>query len=161
MSAQEQEPTAGKDADSVIAQEVVRQDHQRVEAYLKRDIDTLNRILPDKYIFTRSFGFFNKIELIKAIESGELIFESFDRQYQDVNVYLNTAVAVGRDTVRGRYKGRDISGQFRFSNMYVLHDGQWQVVATHSTRLSRQDHPAEAPETNSTNTAEAATNNKG
>lgn len=160
MSAQEQSPANGKDSESAIAQEIIRQDHQRIEAYLKRDIATLNRLLPDKYIFTRSFGFFSKTELLKAIESGELIFESFDRQYLDVNVYLNTAVAVGRDRVKGRYKGRDISGWFRFSNMYVLHDGQWQVVATHSTRLGQQDVSTGEPDDDA-DAPEAATSSGG
>ena len=137
MSAQGEGAARCNLSDSVTAQEIIRLERERVEAYTKRDIATLERLLPESFIFTRSVGSFSKSELLHIIESGELTFESFDRQYDAVKVYLNTGVAVGQDRVAGRYKEEDFSGLFRFSNMYVWHEGRWQVVATHSTRIGQ------------------------
>jgi len=131
-----QQATArGVVADDDIAQEIMRLEQQRVDAYAARDLATLERLLPDNFTFVRSVGSFGKRELLKLIGSGELTFESIDRRFDDVKVYLNSALALGQDSVRARYKEQDFSGHFRFSNMYVCTEGRWQVVATHSSLI--------------------------
>ena len=128
--------TADKRED-VVKQEIIGLERQRCEAYVRRDLKALDELLPEHFTFTRPSGVvLNKAQLLAALSAGDMIFESFDRQYDDVNVYLNTAVAIGRDTVRAHYQGRDISGQYRFSNMYVERGGRWAVVATHASRLA-------------------------
>ena len=122
--------------DSRVAREIKELERQRCDAYLRRDVAALDRLLPEHFTFTRPSGIvLGKAQLLQAIASGELSYESFDRQYDEVSVYLNTSSAIGQDTVRGQYQGRDISGQYRFSNMYVERGGRWVVVATHASRL--------------------------
>lgn len=122
--------------EAAVAQEIVGLERQRCDAYVTRDVAVLARLLPEHFTFTRPSGIvLDRAQLLRAIESGELTFESFDRQVDDVNAYLNTAVAIGRDTVKGQYQGRDISGHYRFSNMYVQRDDRWEVVATHASQL--------------------------
>ena len=50
-------------------------------------------------------------------------------------MYLTTAVAFGREEVKVWYKGEDISGSYRFTNTYVLDEGRWENVVTHSSRI--------------------------
>jgi hypothetical protein len=55
-----------------------------------------------------------------------------------VQVYGNTAVATYRTTDKGKYKDFDISGQFRWIDVFVKQSGGWQVVATQGTKLMQQ-----------------------
>jgi ketosteroid isomerase-like protein len=54
-----------------------------------------------------------------------------------VRVFGNAAVVTGRDTLKGaQYKGKDLSGQYRFTDVFVQRDGRWQAVASHSSKIA-------------------------
>ncbi|MCA1607485.1 MAG: nuclear transport factor 2 family protein [Acidobacteria bacterium] len=48
----------------------------------------------------------------------------------------NGCVVIGRSTVKGQDKGQDISGQYRYTRVYVKRQRRWQLVANQSTRLA-------------------------
>ena len=123
-------------ADEAATEEITRLELARAEAYLRRDVAALERLLPEHFTFNRSIGSFGKRELLALIESGELMFESLERRVESVKVYLATAVAFGKDEVKVRYKGEDIGGRYRFSNTYVWDGARWVIVVTHSSRIS-------------------------
>nr|MBA3766029.1 nuclear transport factor 2 family protein [Acidobacteriota bacterium] len=52
-----------------------------------------------------------------------------------VRVYGETAVVTGRATVKGKYKGMDISGQYRYTHVFVKQRGHWLVVTAQQTRV--------------------------
>lgn len=123
---------AGDDA----ARQITELEARRCEAYLSRDVAALDDLLPGHFTFVRPSGIIlDKSQLLRAIERGELTFESFDRHVDEVKVHINTAIAIGRDTVRASYKGRDISGSYRFVNTYVREGEVWEVVTTNSSRV--------------------------
>jgi ketosteroid isomerase-like protein len=68
------------------------------------------------------------------LSSGDLKFESMELSDLNVHVYGNTAVAAGTNTLKGTYKGQDISGKYRFTDTWVKRNGKWQVVASQSTK---------------------------
>jgi len=47
-----------------------------------------------------------------------------------VNVYGNTAVAFTSQQEKSKLNGKDISGHYHFTNVWVKKDGKWQVVAS-------------------------------
>src|SRR5262245_9224460 len=61
--------------------------------------------------------------------------DSFENTDIDVRVYGDAAVVVARGIVRGRYKGQDASGQFRYTRVWVQRGGRWYAVAAHSSML--------------------------
>jgi hypothetical protein len=121
--------------DQAATEEITRLEFARAEAYLRRDIPALERLLPEHFTFNRSIGSFGKRELLTLIESGQLTFESLERRVESVKVYLATAVAFGMDVVKVRYRGEDIGGRYRFSNTYVWDGVRWVIVVTHSSRI--------------------------
>jgi hypothetical protein len=133
--------TPRADATARTVEEIVTGlERERVRAYVARDLGTLGRVLPYDFLFTRSLGrAFNKLQLMEALASGELAFDTYERNVRKVTVVNNTAVAVGHDRVRGRYRGRDISGTYHFSSIYVGRGGEWQVAAAHAYRLDDAD----------------------
>ena len=119
-----------------LVEEITRLELARAEAYLRRDINALDRLLPEHFTFNRAVGSFGKDELIRLIESGRLTFESLDRKVERVMVYLNTAVAFGKVEVKAWYEGKDVGGLYRFSNTYVQNGDRWEVIVTHSSRIT-------------------------
>ncbi len=131
----EQATARGVVPDDDIAQEIMRLEQQRADAYLARDTAALDQLLPSNFTFTRALGILNKQELLRMIGSGELTFEYFERSIDDVKVHFNTALVRGQDRVIGQYKEEDFSGHFRFTSTYVCTAGRWRVVASQASRI--------------------------
>jgi ketosteroid isomerase-like protein len=71
------------------------------------------------------------------LSSGDLKFQSIEVSDLKVHVYGNTAVAAGTSTIKGTYKGQDISGKYRFTDTWVKRNGNWQAVASQSTKIQQ------------------------
>jgi ketosteroid isomerase-like protein len=69
------------------------------------------------------------------LSSGDLKFQSIEVSELKVHVYGSTAVAAGTSTIKGTYKGQDISGKYRFTDTWVKRNGKWQAVASQSTKI--------------------------
>jgi ketosteroid isomerase-like protein len=55
----------------------------------------------------------------------------------DVRVYGDTAVVTGLAQIKGTENGKDISGSYRFTDVWVKRDGNWQAVNTTAARLQQ------------------------
>lgn len=71
------------------------------------------------------------------LSSGDLKFQSMELSDLKVRAYGNTAVATGANTLKGTYKGQDISGTYRFTDTWVKRNGKWQAVASQSTKVQQ------------------------
>jgi ketosteroid isomerase-like protein len=113
--------------------------HKFGEAQLERDTMALDRTLADDFTLINPAGrLLNKAQYIADIKSGDLRYESLNYDDVKVQVYRGVAVVIGRVTRRGQYKGQDNSGQFRFTHVFVKHQGGWQLVVAQATRIAQQ-----------------------
>jgi len=120
-------------------QSVKRIEQEMVAAVLKGNASVFEKHLAAAYIFTGPDGIvMNKTENIAPIKSGELKFESSKYDDMKVQLYGNTAIVTYQSTDKGTYKGSDLSGQYRWTDVFVKRDGRWQVAATQGTRLTQQ-----------------------
>jgi len=55
-----------------------------------------------------------------------------------VHVYGDTAIVTGLNTTKGTFKGKDTSGAYRFTDVFVKRDGRWQVVATRASLVAKK-----------------------
>jgi ketosteroid isomerase-like protein len=121
----------------VSAEDEIRQiEIEWGEAFERRDIPTLDRLMSDEYILTDPLGNVrNKSESLAAIQTNDVHFES--TKSDNVNVMINgdTAVVTGRSTFRGRYKGWSMSGQYQYTDVLVKRRGVWTAVSSHITAL--------------------------
>lgn len=132
------EPKTDSDSSSHDGHEsaVLQVDREWHQALLNKELETLDRILPAGFIFVSAFGeALNKSQFLAVIGSTDLAFQSIQREEVSLHFHGNTALARGRDTVAGQYKGRDISGQYTFTNVYVETRGRWHVVSSQTTRV--------------------------
>lgn len=127
---------------SLVEQEVREMERQLGEALTRLDIAVLDGLLADDYVFTTSAGeVITKAQAMVDLQSPNLRVELFNHDDIQVRVYGNAAVVIGRSTVKGRLRDQDLSGQYRYTRVYVRRQGRWQIVAAH---LSRMAQPCEA-----------------
>jgi len=109
-----------------------------VAAYLQGNEELFDRIWPKGFIFTFPFGrFANKEQELADLKSGDLAFESLSTANTTVRVYGKTAVMAGCFSMKGLYKGRDITGQYNYTNVLERQQDQsWQIVASHAISAS-------------------------
>jgi ketosteroid isomerase-like protein len=107
-----------------------------VRAKSKRDIDALERIFGDDYVFTNPAGLLaHKAEYIDGARADTATYESVMNSERVVNLYGDAAVVSGVTTVKGSYDGHDIGGRFRFTSTFVKRKDGWKCVATQLTRI--------------------------
>ena len=84
-----------------------------------------------------------KADEIRTIESGAITVDSYDVLESKVMV-LNadsafisgrSAIKNGKFAVPGQKKPIDISGEYRFLDVYARRDGKWQVVASQAVKV--------------------------
>ncbi|MGA8028270.1 MAG: nuclear transport factor 2 family protein [Bryobacteraceae bacterium] len=51
-------------------------------------------------------------------------------------VFGDAAIVTGKAALReAKYNGKDVSGDYLFTDVFVKRNGQWQVAASHSSRV--------------------------
>jgi ketosteroid isomerase-like protein len=53
-----------------------------------------------------------------------------------IRVYGDTAVVSGVGHMKGMENGKDVSGDYRFTDVFVKNNGQWQAVHSESTKIA-------------------------
>ena len=76
-----------------------------------------------------------KSDILKGFASGAFHYES--RQIWDlkVRVYGDTAVVTGRSAQKGAENGKNYSGDYWFTRVYVKQNGRWLTVALQTTPI--------------------------
>lgn len=106
-------------------------------AFYRKDIDFIEGILADEFMATYDDG--SRGDKAKELE----LATAFDQQVQSaipgdftVRVFDNTAVVWFTLRLVGLRQGQQAEVTLRYTDVWVLRDGMWQCVSTHSTRVS-------------------------
>ncbi len=75
----------------------------------------------------------NKVQVLARVTSPDFELESLRHEDVRVRVFGEAAVATGLTVVKGRYKGQDAGGRFRYLRVWIRREGRWQAVAGQST----------------------------
>jgi ketosteroid isomerase-like protein len=136
-SAQTRQPESAPNAAAVSAEDEIKKlEEVRNQAILHGDVDVLDRMTSDDYTFITLRGEMRtKQEILKGFASGSFHYES--RQISDLKVrlYGNTAVVTGRSVQKGMENGKDYSGDYWFTRVYVKKSDHWLTVALQTTPI--------------------------
>lgn len=117
-------------------QEIRALENERNQAILNGDAATLERMTSDDYTFITLRGELRtKSEIVKGFQSGSFKYDSRTISDLNVRVYGDTAIVTGRATQKGSERGKDYSGDYRFTRVYVKQNGRWMTVALQTTRI--------------------------
>ena len=128
----------GRAADSSKTEKaLLKLEHEWADAYVRKDVAVLDRIEADDYTMTDPTGkVVTKKDDIEGLKSGAFKAESIAMEDTQVRVYRKTAVITGIATMKAAYKQQDISGKYRFLDVFVKHKGGWKAVATQFTAVA-------------------------
>ena len=106
------------------------------QAVVKEGAASVDQYEADDIITTDPTGrVTGKAEDRTDLSSGDYKIQSEELSDLTVHVYGNIAVATATNTMKGTYKGQDLSGKYRFTDTWVKRNGKWQVVASQYTKV--------------------------
>src|SRR5579871_1749326 len=121
-------------------QTLIQMEHDWSQADTQKDAAALNRILAEDWIGIDFEGtVLTKPQALKGISSDAASLESTVLRDMKVRVYGNTAIVTGTDTEKGEYHGKDSSGKYLWTDVFVKRNGKWQAVSSQSTKLAPQE----------------------
>ncbi|HEX8370403.1 MAG TPA: nuclear transport factor 2 family protein [Pyrinomonadaceae bacterium] len=123
---------------SETGEEIRKLDDELATAVLRRDSAFMDGLWADEASVITPFGdLFGKDMMIHFDE--KLVNESIVTGEIEVRVYDRTAAAVvtGRTTIKSRYEDLDLSGQYRFTRIYLKQEEDWRIVAYQAARIEQ------------------------
>ena len=116
---------------------IVALEKEWTSAIVKKDAETLKRLLADDFNGTSPTAHtYSKESAIEDLQKGAYDVASMDLDEVSVNVYGNVAIAFASQEEKSKYDGKDISGHYHYTDVWVKRDGLWQAVASHGSLYS-------------------------
>ena len=118
-------------------QELLKLEHDWWKAYKQRDTQTLDRLVAEDFIFTDDEGqVYDKPKFIAlALQQVVTAYTLGDMR---IRVYGDTAVVTCPSSWRYNIGGKDVSWEFRSTDVFAKQSGRWQAVAAQDTRIPKK-----------------------
>ncbi len=132
---------AAKNNNSSVEQELMQLEKESAAAAVKGDTTFLDRHTAANYVGTDPVGGVgDRATMMAGAKAGDPKFEALDLDEMSVRMAgTEAAVVTGRATVKGKLKsGMDISGQYRFTDVWVRQEGRWQLMTWQATKIAQQ-----------------------
>jgi hypothetical protein len=115
-------------------------EQELVDTIVKSDTSAFEKYLTSDYLGIGPDGVTqNKSELLADIKSGTLKLESSTLSEMKVQATSpDMAVVVYRTTDKGAYKGKDVTGEYRWLDVFVKRGGKWQIAIDQGTQIVKQ-----------------------
>jgi ketosteroid isomerase-like protein len=122
--------------DEKRGEEVKKLDAKLSEAIVKGDTALLERHTADDYMVIDATGHvWNRKQNLEALSNKTLTYDSIKDSDVKVHFYGDAAVVTGISDVKGKMKMHDLSGDYRYTRVYILRDGRWQCVSEQFTHV--------------------------
>lgn len=122
-------------------QEVIEAKRQYDEAQLKNDSEWFERMFAADYLAVLTDGStLTKARAVQELRSREITWDWVKAEDAHVRVYGDTAVVTGRFMGAGKYKGKPMKENQRFTSVWIKRDGRWQAIAEHFTSMPPQQN---------------------
>lgn len=140
---------------AAIETELKRIEADWPKAYKTKDAAAVKRFLADDLVLTYPDGSTGTKDVeVQMAEAGSVTYDSWDMLESKVTVLdADAAFITGRSVVKnGKLKDPksqqtiDISGDYRFLDVYAKRNGTWQVVASQVTQVKTPPGPPPPPQ---------------
>jgi ketosteroid isomerase-like protein len=137
-------PAKEKVDSAAIGAEILKLEREWMEAPKTKNGEAVRRIVADDAVLVYPDGTVaTKADEVRTIEAGDVTSDSFEMLESKVTVIdAGAALLSGRSSIKnGKYtdpntkKAIDISGEYRFLEVYAKRDGKWQVIASQATKI--------------------------
>ena len=115
--------------------QVERLEMQWRDAQVNNNVATMDSLLADDYIGIGANGTVQtKQETLDRQRNRTLVITSLDLSEVKVRVYGDTAVVTSRAELKGTNGGKDMSGTYHYTRVYIKKLNQWKIVSFEVTR---------------------------
>jgi ketosteroid isomerase-like protein len=130
---------------AAIQTELIKLEREWADAVKNGDADTVRRVLADDIVVVNPDGSTStKAEEVDAVQARVVTMESWDISDPKVTVLdANNGFVTGRGLIKNgksklpnSQKTIDISGEYRFLDVYARRNGKWQAVASQTTPIA-------------------------
>lgn len=123
---------------SSVKRDLEKRFQEYTEALTKRDLNALEQIWTDDYVFINPRGeLVTKSQRLSNLKAGATEFQAIRPKSERTEVHGNVALDVGTVTLEGtKYGGKESSGDYRYMTVWVNNDGRWQMIANQITRIA-------------------------
>jgi uncharacterized protein (TIGR02246 family) len=119
-----------------VADQLKQLENEWVNAQKAKNADRLSEILADDWVSLDWDGSTTrKAEAVAHMKMAGYSLESIEMGPMTVRVFGNTAVVTGSDTEKSTQNGRDASGKYVWTDVFVKQNGKWRAVASQNTKL--------------------------
>ena len=135
---------------AAIEAEIIKLEREWADSNKTHSSEAVKRIVADNAVIVYPDGSTGSKDIeVKTIESGSITADSYEILDPKVTVInADSAFITGRGVIKngknvvpGQKKPIDISGEYRFLDVYAKRDGKWQVVASQTTKILPQPTP--------------------
>lgn len=132
---------------AAIEAEIIKLEREWADSNKTHSAEAVKRLVADDAVIVYPDGSTaTKADEVRTIESGAITGDAFEMIDPKVTVIdADTAFITGRSVIKnGKYaipnqkKPIDISGEYRFLDVYAKRDGKWQAVASQATKILPQ-----------------------
>jgi hypothetical protein len=129
-----------------IQTEIIKLEREWADSNKTHNAEAARRIVAEDAVIVYPDGSVGtKATEVQTIESGDITADAFEMIDPKVTVVnADSAFVSGRSVIRnGKYKDAatkktiDISGEYRFLDVYARRDGKWQAVASQATKIAK------------------------
>jgi ketosteroid isomerase-like protein len=109
-----------------------------MDAQKSRDAAKLGDILADSWVGLNPEGeTHDKARYLADLKSPGNSLDSFEIGPMTVRFFGTTAVVTGSDTEKSTEKGKDSSGKYVWTDVFVKQNGKWKAVASQSAKVPK------------------------
>jgi len=125
---------ASKDRTADTEQELRKLVQRWDEAFVKKDTETLGRLLADEFEFV---GGPKKAEYLASFKTRKANIISAVSSDVRVQVYDDMAIVTGVDAITIKDVGQNLLTKWLYMDVWVKRGGRWQCVKTYSAPANR------------------------
>jgi ketosteroid isomerase-like protein len=110
---------------------VLRLEDQWASALVRRDAATFQRLLADGFIYSEDDRTMTRDAVLREIVSGSDTVQAARNEEMKVHCFGTTAIVTGWLIVQGRGAAGGFERRYRYTDIWMLRDGRWQIIAAH------------------------------
>ncbi len=127
-----------KGHDAMAVQTITQLEQDWAVAIAKADIATIEKIAAPEWMISDPDGVLSsRAKSDEELKTGVYKCEAFKIDEMKVSVVGHTAIVFGLETEKSTYNGKDSSGQYRYTDVFVKRDKAWVAVATHVSKVAK------------------------
>jgi ketosteroid isomerase-like protein len=129
---------SAKTATANNAEDLTKIENDWTAAGKAKDANKLGEILADDWRgLTWEGKTVDKAKALAQLKDKGSSLDTFEMGPMDVRFFGSTAVVTGSDTEKSKEAGKDTSGKYVWTDVFVKQNGKWRVVASQSAKVSK------------------------